>query len=50
VHGDRVCCRPVRDCSPSRILLLTAPAEFEDRVDGLERGADDFLRNPPSRS
>jgi DNA-binding response OmpR family regulator len=46
VHGDRVCRRLVRDGSPSRILMLTAAAEVEDRVDGLELGADDYLSKP----
>ena len=40
VHGDRVCRRLVRDGSPSRILMLTAATDVEDRVDGLELGAD----------
>src|SRR6202046_5002453 len=40
VHGDRVCRRLVRDGSPSRILMLTAAAHVEDRVDGLGLGAD----------
>jgi DNA-binding response OmpR family regulator len=35
VHGDRVCSRLVRDGSPSRILMLTAAADVDDRVDGL---------------
>src|SRR5580692_3867614 len=46
VHGDRVCRRLVRDGSPSRILMLTAAADVEDRVDGLELGADDYLSKP----
>src|ERR1700683_1630637 len=46
VHGDRVCRRLVRDRSPSRILMLTAAADVEDRVDGLELGADDYLGKP----
>jgi two-component system phosphate regulon response regulator OmpR len=32
--------------SPVPILLLTAMAEPEDRVNGLERGADDYLAKP----
>jgi DNA-binding response OmpR family regulator len=46
VHGDRVCRGLVRDGSPSRILMLTAAADVEDRVDGLELGADDYLGKP----
>src|SRR5215472_980811 len=46
VHGDRVCRRLVRDGSTSRILMLTAAAGVEDRVDGLELGADDYLPKP----
>ena len=46
VHGDRVCRRLVRGGSPSRILMLTAAADVEDRVDGLELGADDYLGKP----
>jgi DNA-binding response OmpR family regulator len=45
-HGDRVCRRLVRDGSPSRILMLTAATDVEDRVDGLELGADDYLGKP----
>jgi DNA-binding response OmpR family regulator len=46
VHGDRVCSRLVRDGSSSRILMLTAAADVDDRVDGLELGADDYLGKP----
>ncbi len=46
VHGDRVCRALVRGGSPSRILMLTAAAGVEDRVDGLELGADDYLGKP----
>src|ERR1700679_489187 len=35
VHGDQVCDRLVRDGSPSRILMLTAAPDVEDRIDGL---------------
>jgi len=31
---------------PGEILLLTAMAEPENRIDGLERGADDYLTKP----
>jgi len=44
VHGDRVC-RMVAGSGP-RILMLTAAADVDDRVDGLELGADDYLPKP----
>jgi DNA-binding response OmpR family regulator len=46
VHGDRICRQLVREGSPSRILMLTAAADVEERVDGLELGADDYLGKP----
>jgi DNA-binding response OmpR family regulator len=44
VHGDRVC-RILAGGGP-RILMLTAAGGVEDRVDGLELGADDYLPKP----
>ena len=46
VHGDTVCRTLVRDGSRTRILMLTAAADVDDRVDGLEIGADDYLGKP----
>jgi DNA-binding response OmpR family regulator len=46
VHGDRVCRELVRTGARCRILMLTAAADVEDRVDGLELGADDYLGKP----
>ena len=48
VHGDQVC-RALAGGSPgggSRILMLTAASRVDDRVDGLELGADDYLGKP----
>jgi two-component system phosphate regulon response regulator OmpR len=36
----------LREFSGVPILLLTAMGEPEDRIDGLERGADDYLSKP----
>jgi DNA-binding response OmpR family regulator len=44
VHGDRVC-RTVAGSGP-RILMLTAAADVDDRIDGLELGAHDYLGKP----
>ena len=46
VHGDEVCRRLVSQRNPSRILMLTAAGEVDDRVEGLELGADDYLAKP----
>ena len=39
-------CQSLRETNPVPILLLTAMGEAENRVDGLERGADDYLTKP----
>jgi len=44
VHGDQVC-RQLAGGS-ARILMLTAAAGVDDRVDGLELDADDYLGKP----
>ncbi|WP_424536411.1 response regulator transcription factor [Sphaerisporangium viridialbum] len=44
VHGDQVC-RSLAG-GRARILMLTAAAGVDDRVDGLELGADDYLGKP----
>jgi DNA-binding response OmpR family regulator len=46
VHGDDVCAELVAAESRSRVLMLTAAATIEDRVDGLGLGADDYLPKP----
>jgi DNA-binding response OmpR family regulator len=46
LHGDAVCARLVADGCRSRVLMLTAAATIDDRVDGLGLGADDYLPKP----
>jgi DNA-binding response OmpR family regulator len=46
VHGDTVCAELIAAGCRSRILMLTASATIEDRVDGLSLGADDYLPKP----
>ena len=45
-HGDDVCAHLVRRGCRSRVLMLTAAATIEERVDGLGLGADDYLPKP----
>ena len=46
VHGDAVCASLVAGPATARILMLTAAAAVDDRVDGLNLGADDYLPKP----
>jgi DNA-binding response OmpR family regulator len=46
IHGDAVCANLVAGPGAARILMLTAAAGVEDRVDGLNMGADDYLGKP----
>jgi DNA-binding response OmpR family regulator len=46
VHGDQVCRTLAAREGGARILMLTAASTVDDRVDGLELGADDYLGKP----
>jgi DNA-binding response OmpR family regulator len=46
VHGDVVCERMASDGAAARILMLTASADVDQRVEGLMLGADDYLPKP----
>ena len=46
VHGDEVCRHLSQRRCPSRVLMLTAAGAVEDRVSGLDLGADDYLPKP----
>jgi DNA-binding response OmpR family regulator len=46
VHGDDVCATLRAGGTTSRILMLTASGTLEDRVSGLNLGADDYLPKP----
>ena len=39
-------CRKIRETSDTPIIMLTAKGETEDRVGGLEMGADDYIVKP----
>ena len=45
--GEKVC-RIIRDTSDVPIIMLTAKGEVEDRIVGLELGADDYITKPYS--
>ena len=39
-------CRKIREASRTPIIMLTAKGELEDKVSGLEMGADDYITKP----
>jgi len=46
VHGDEVCRRLAAEPERPGILMLTAAGGLDERVDGLNLGADDYLPKP----
>ena len=46
VPGDDVCRSIAADGSQSRVLMLTAARSVQERVEGLDLGADDYLPKP----
>jgi len=46
VHGDDICAELIGSGSRTKVLMLTAAGSLDDRVDGLELGADDYLTKP----
>ena len=46
VHGDDVCKELTLTCPGTRVLMLTAARTLDDKVSGLEMGADDYLVKP----
>ncbi|SDT78094.1 response regulator transcription factor [Actinoplanes derwentensis] len=46
MHGDEICAALVASGALTRVLMLTASASVDDKVEGLELGADDYLPKP----
>ena len=46
MHGDDVLAEILAAGATTRVLMLTASAGIDDRVDGLSLGADDYLSKP----
>ena len=46
VHGDAVCRRIVESEPATRVIMLTASGTLDDRLEGFDLGADDYLAKP----
>jgi DNA-binding response OmpR family regulator len=46
LHGDRLCAQLAAGASRTKVLMLTAAASLDDRVNGLNLGADEYLTKP----
>jgi DNA-binding response OmpR family regulator len=46
IHGDDVCRTIIAHRTTARVLMLTAAADVNDRVEGLGLGADDYVGKP----
>lgn len=46
ISGDEVCCRIRMKSEIVPIIILSAKSEQEDKVNGLEYGADDYITKP----
>jgi DNA-binding response OmpR family regulator len=46
LHGDEVCTQLLSAGVDSRVLMLTAASSVNDRIEGLDRGADDYMGKP----
>src|SRR4051812_43244403 len=46
MSGDELCAAIVESDATTRVLMLTASGTLEDKVDGLSKGADDYLAKP----
>jgi DNA-binding response OmpR family regulator len=46
IHGDEVCRKLTERHCMARILMLTAAGSVQDKVTGLDLGADDYLPKP----
>ncbi|MGM1060366.1 response regulator transcription factor [Saccharothrix sp. Mg75] len=46
MHGDDICRELIASGARTKVLMLTAAGTLEDRVAGLDLGADDYLGKP----